>query len=282
MAGIDLVNVTNGIEPTTIESTDGRFNKLERTLEQFQENARHLGIIASDFTPRSQEPLNQKVHTMISGLQELDQQRRDFSDVLIPLELLDYLDKDKNPQLYTKDLLERTRQKNKEVNGKISIYEKFRACLVQQLCTEMPDVVIDYLSVRGIPGLSIDTVKLKQAAQAQAQSQATSKSDGHSSIKKKNSKKRKLKKEEKSRSRSRSKSGTQLKSKSKSHDHIAKKTSHKEAKGPISSDSTKHKKRKTETSTQSSQDEKTKKGIKTKEDKRSNGKERKKSNAEIR
>ncbi len=50
-------------------SSEARFNLLERTLEQFQENARHLGVIASDFTARSQEPLNQKVHTMISGLQ---------------------------------------------------------------------------------------------------------------------------------------------------------------------------------------------------------------------
>lgn len=28
-----------------------------------------MGVIASDFATRSQEPLNQKVHTMISGLQ---------------------------------------------------------------------------------------------------------------------------------------------------------------------------------------------------------------------
>lgn len=27
-----------------------------------------MGVIASDFTTRSQEPLNQKIHTLISGL----------------------------------------------------------------------------------------------------------------------------------------------------------------------------------------------------------------------
>jgi hypothetical protein len=46
-----------------------RFSQLEQTLELFQENARQLGVIASDFQPRSQDPLNQKLQTLISGLE---------------------------------------------------------------------------------------------------------------------------------------------------------------------------------------------------------------------
>lgn len=64
--------INNGVvasSTSTDQASYARFNLLERTLEQFQENTRHLGVIASDFTARSQEPLNQKVHTMISGLQ---------------------------------------------------------------------------------------------------------------------------------------------------------------------------------------------------------------------
>lgn len=38
-------------------------------------------------------------------------------DVKIPLELLEYLDEGKNPQLYTKECLERTLNKNKEVTA---------------------------------------------------------------------------------------------------------------------------------------------------------------------
>lgn len=66
------------------ESSESRFLELESTLEMFQvtssfnflfiqfdfqENARHIGIIVSDFSPKSQDILNQKIHTMISGLQ---------------------------------------------------------------------------------------------------------------------------------------------------------------------------------------------------------------------
>jgi len=142
--------VANGVGSTTQESMDGRFNLLERTLEQFQENARHIGIIASDFTSKSQDLLNQKIHTMVYGLQELDKIRENFSEVIIPLELFEHLDKGKNPQNYTRELLERTKQKNKEVNGKIVTYEKFRACLLSELSLEMPDVVEDYLRTRNI------------------------------------------------------------------------------------------------------------------------------------
>lgn len=91
---------------------------FESVLLYQRENARHLGVIATDFGARSQEPFNQKIHTLMSGLQELDQMRSQFMDVKVPLELLDVLDQGKNPQLYTKEVLERTLLKNKEVGLK--------------------------------------------------------------------------------------------------------------------------------------------------------------------
>ncbi|CAJ0607044.1 unnamed protein product [Cylicocyclus nassatus] len=134
--------------PQIISDTgESRFNQLERTLEQFQENARHLGVIATDFGARSQEPFNQKIHTLISGLQELDQMRNQFSDVKVPLELLDVLDQGKNPQLYTKEVLERTLQKNKEVNGKVETYKKFHAALLKELGEEMPEDTMTRMSI---------------------------------------------------------------------------------------------------------------------------------------
>jgi mediator of RNA polymerase II transcription subunit 10 len=150
MPGIDMGDAAgnNAAPSTTTENGDSRFSVLERTLEQFQENARHMGVIASDFSPRSQEPLNQKVHTMISGLQELDRLKSQFHDIRIPLELLDYLDQGKNPQLYTRECLERTLQKNKEVNGKIEIYKKFHAALLKELSEEMPTDAMTYLNQR--------------------------------------------------------------------------------------------------------------------------------------
>ncbi|KHJ91970.1 hypothetical protein OESDEN_08150 [Oesophagostomum dentatum] len=76
--------------------------------------------------------------------------RNQFSDVKVPLELLDVLDQGKNPQLYTKEVLERTLQKNKEVNGKVETYKKFHAALLKELGEEMPEDTMTYRNIRDI------------------------------------------------------------------------------------------------------------------------------------
>ncbi|VDN53299.1 unnamed protein product [Dracunculus medinensis] len=146
---LDIMDVQNGSAvPIQDSITETRFNQLEQTLENFQENARQMGVIASDFTTRSQEPLNQKIHTLISGLHEMDHLKNQFMDVKIPLELLEYLDQVKNPQLYTKECLARTLNKNKEVNGKIEMYKKFRSVLLKELGEEMPNDTVLYRNLR--------------------------------------------------------------------------------------------------------------------------------------
>lgn len=139
---------SGGVPIIQDSDAETRFNQLEQTLENFQENARQMGVIASDFTTRSQEPLNQRIHTLTSGLHELDRLKNQFMDVNIPLELLKYLDDGKNPQLYTKECLERTLAKNKEVNGKIECYKKFRTLLLKELGEEMPNDAVMYRSLR--------------------------------------------------------------------------------------------------------------------------------------
>ncbi|CAJ0948734.1 unnamed protein product, partial [Mesorhabditis belari] len=126
-----------------------RYQTLERTLEQFQENARQMGIVASDFLPRNQENFNHKIHTLITGLQELDRARNNFDDIRIPLELLEFLDQGKNPQLYNKECLERVLNKNRQVNGKIELYKRFRSLLLKELGEEMPEEVAQYRYHRG-------------------------------------------------------------------------------------------------------------------------------------
>ncbi|GMR37348.1 hypothetical protein PMAYCL1PPCAC_07543 [Pristionchus mayeri] len=127
---------------------EDRFDKLERTLEQFQENARIMGSTAADFSTRSQDQLNQKIHTLISGLAQMDAMKHEFDDVKVPLELMDVLDRGETPYLYSKEMLERTVQKNEEVNGKIEMYRKFRASLLKHMGDELPSDTVKYLTAR--------------------------------------------------------------------------------------------------------------------------------------
>jgi len=128
-------------------TSGGRFEQLEQTLELSIENCRHLCLIASDFHPGGQPVLNQKLHTMVSGLQELDQMKERFKDVSIPLELLQTVDEGKNPQLYTRECMEWTNSKNKECNGKIELLKKHRALVMRELSEDFPKQMMQYRSV---------------------------------------------------------------------------------------------------------------------------------------
>lgn len=64
-----MASIPSSVGSNITDPVEARFSQLEQTLELFQENARQLGVIASDFQPRSQDPLNQKLQTLISGLE---------------------------------------------------------------------------------------------------------------------------------------------------------------------------------------------------------------------
>ncbi|EGT43040.1 CBN-MDT-10 protein [Caenorhabditis brenneri] len=127
---------------------DDKILQLEKKLEEFQENARFIGDLASNFQVKYQDALNVRIHTLVRCLQDLDRMKNTFSDKKVPLDILPYLDNGQNPLLYSKHCMERTLEKNKAVNGKIEMYKKFRAHLMKEFSDEMPDLVIQYRNLR--------------------------------------------------------------------------------------------------------------------------------------
>ncbi|KAK3085433.1 hypothetical protein FSP39_003236 [Pinctada imbricata] len=126
-----------------------RFEALEQQLEMFIENTRQLGIIVSDFQPQGQSVLNQKLQTMVHGLQEIDKLKSQMADIQVPLEVFDYIDQGKNPSLYTKDCLEKALAKNENVKGKIDNFKKFKAALLVELSKVFPTEINNYRAMRG-------------------------------------------------------------------------------------------------------------------------------------
>nr|XP_039271622.1 mediator of RNA polymerase II transcription subunit 10-like [Styela clava] len=125
-----------------------KFEQLEENLEQFIENVRQLGIIASDFQPQGQAVLNQKINSMITGLKDIEACKSSLQGVNIPLEVFDYIDDGKNPQLYTKHCIEKALTKNEDVKGKIEMYQKFQQELLSQLSTVYPEQMNEYKALR--------------------------------------------------------------------------------------------------------------------------------------
>ncbi|XP_058125906.1 mediator of RNA polymerase II transcription subunit 10 [Anopheles ziemanni] len=121
---------------------------LENHLEMFIENVRQIRIIVSDFQPQGQNVLNQKIQSLVTGLQEIDKLKHQI-DVNVPLEVFDYIDQGRNPQLYTKDCIDKALTKNEEVKGKIDSYRKFKSNLMKELSETFPVEISKYKAIRG-------------------------------------------------------------------------------------------------------------------------------------
>ncbi|XP_040572027.1 mediator of RNA polymerase II transcription subunit 10 [Lepeophtheirus salmonis] len=124
-------------------------DQLEQQLERSIENVRQIRIIVSNFQPQGQPALNQKLQTIVKDLQEIDKLRPKLNDIQVPLEVFDYIDSGRNPQLYTKDCMEKAVAKNEEVKGKIDAYRAFKARLLVELHQVFPKEMGYYRATRG-------------------------------------------------------------------------------------------------------------------------------------
>lgn len=130
-------------------STTNVLDTLEQQLERSIENVRQIQIIVSDFQPQGQPGLNQKLQTVVKDLADIDKIRPKVADIKVPLEVFDYIDTGRNPQLYTKDCMEKAVAKNEEVKGKIDAYRMFKARLMVELSGVFPKEMSCYRAMRG-------------------------------------------------------------------------------------------------------------------------------------
>ncbi|KAG8200353.1 hypothetical protein JTE90_028535 [Oedothorax gibbosus] len=126
-----------------------QLENLEGHLELFIENVRQLGIIVSDFQPQGQTILNQKISQMVTYMQEIDKCKNQVQDIQVPLEVFEYIDQGRNPQLYTKDCMEKALNKNEVVKGKIDSYRRFKSLLLVELSKVFPNEMAKYRAIRG-------------------------------------------------------------------------------------------------------------------------------------
>ncbi|KAH9502941.1 Mediator of RNA polymerase II transcription subunit 10 [Bulinus truncatus] len=125
-----------------------KFDTLEQKLELFIENTRQMGIIVSDFQPQGQNVLNQKIQTMVTEMNEIDKLRTQVQDVHVPLEVFDYIDQGRNPNLYTKDCLEKALAKNEQVKGKTDSLRRFKTMLLLELSKVFPSEMEMYRALK--------------------------------------------------------------------------------------------------------------------------------------
>ena len=95
-----------------------------------------IGLIAADFTPQAQEPLIAKMQQFVSALTELDSLKGTVSNVQVPIELLGYLETWSNPDLYTKELLDKALETQETEAAQQNAYRELHKTLLARLGPE--------------------------------------------------------------------------------------------------------------------------------------------------
>lgn len=121
--------------------TNNRFETLENNIEEFIETSRQIGVMVSDFQPGCQDILNTKLNSLIENMQEIEKAKANVTDVEVPPEIFQYIDQGRNPQLYTKDCLQKVSQKKDEVESKVDAYKQFKEILEEELKKELPQTM---------------------------------------------------------------------------------------------------------------------------------------------
>ena len=117
-------------------------------LERMIDDTRTVGIMVSDFQNGNQHRLNKNINQIIEHLRMLDNCKGDLNDIMIPKDVLNYVDEGRSPLLYNKDCYEKSVAKQELVQAKVDVYMMLHDQLLVDLKEYFPDMVHSYKKMR--------------------------------------------------------------------------------------------------------------------------------------
>lgn len=150
------------VTATTSSSDDPKQN-LNQVINSIQKS---LGIIhqlyltVSSFNVSSQLPLLQRLNTLVL---EMDNMAKlsEKCNIQVPMEVLNLIDDGKNPDEFTREVLNSCIAKNQITKGKTDAFKGLRRHLLEELEQAFPDEVEDYREIRA--SSAAESIRLAQA-----------------------------------------------------------------------------------------------------------------------
>ncbi|KAJ9549838.1 hypothetical protein OSB04_022381, partial [Centaurea solstitialis] len=135
---------------TSSSSSDDPKQNLNQVINSIQKS---LGIIhqlyltVSSFNVSSQLPLLQRLNTLVL---EMDNMAKlsEKCNIQVPMEVLNLIDDGKNPDEFTREVLNSCIAKNQITKGKTDAFKGLRRHLLEELEQAFPDEVEDYREIR--------------------------------------------------------------------------------------------------------------------------------------
>ncbi|XP_074265518.1 mediator of RNA polymerase II transcription subunit 10b-like [Silene latifolia] len=119
-------------------------NSIEKTLRLLHQ----LYVTVSSFNIVSQLPLLQRINALIAELDNMMKLSDNYYNIQVPLEILNLIDDGKNPDTFTKDVLNSCISKNQITKGKTDSFKGLRKHLLQELEHAFPNEVNAYREIR--------------------------------------------------------------------------------------------------------------------------------------
>ncbi|WOK98195.1 hypothetical protein Cni_G06905 [Canna indica] len=118
-------------------------NSVDKTLGLLHQ----LYLTVSSFSAASQLPLLQRVNSLVAELDAM-QKMADKCNIQVPMEVLSLIDDGKNPDEFTKDVINSCIAKNQITKGKTDAFKGLRKHLLEELDQAFPDEVETYREIR--------------------------------------------------------------------------------------------------------------------------------------
>ncbi|KAF9936624.1 RNA polymerase II mediator complex subunit [Mortierella alpina] len=143
----------SGTMDVSATQTEQTRQDLELKLQELIECLLELSITVYDFQNESGSLVHQKIQELITQLSDIEG-FKDKLDMMVPWEVLSYIEDGKNPDLFSKTFVEAVAGENQFTNGKItalkasgSLDQSFEAALSQNLESSFPEETTEYTEI---------------------------------------------------------------------------------------------------------------------------------------
>ncbi|CAH2080249.1 unnamed protein product [Thlaspi arvense] len=146
-------------------SVDESKEKLNQVINSIQKTLgllHQLNLTVSSFTPASQLHLLQRLNALVV---ELDSMAKlsEKCNIQVPMEVLNLIDDGKNPDEFTRDVLNGCIARNQVTKGKTDAFKGMRKHMMEELEQTFPDEVDSYREMR-----ATSAAETKRMAQSQS------------------------------------------------------------------------------------------------------------------
>ncbi|EPS62420.1 hypothetical protein M569_12371 [Genlisea aurea] len=147
---------------TPVDDQKQNLNQVINSIQKTLGILHQLYLTVSSYNVASQLPLLQRMNNLVLELDSMSK-LAEKCNIQVPIEVLNLIDDGKNPDEFTRDMLNGCITKNQITKGKTDSFKSLRRHLLEELEQAFPDEVEAYREIR-----ATSAAEAKRSAQAQS------------------------------------------------------------------------------------------------------------------